>query len=283
MALVKNYEKDDIPNTAVSSVTYYSKVKVDEYSRQMPYKKEGSSNNTIDISFDEINNKEKSVKSFTDEFGNYDSNKLNEIISVEWNRDKYGNKTEKRYSGEDELINDLELLKERYKDFPNFIYYNQNLYKDSYGDTTIQYGGCCPTCFAMVASYLKGREITPTEVAPKGEKYYFSNLGTDVTGNYFPDLCEEYDMEPTMLTDWRNPDTIRAALENKNPIILNVVSGDFTGSGHYIVLLGLDEHGEVIVADPNGVGTSTRTYTIESLINQTHDIGAACWMFENKN
>ncbi len=207
---------------------------------------------------------------------NYDN--LHKIMENEYQRDDYGNVIGKAYDNEQTLIEDLHKLEDNYKKFPSFKYYNQVLYDEPYGNYDIKGSGCCPTCLAMVLTYLTKDKVLPTDLTDAMSNYLYPE-GTDVTGNCYPDVCGKYNIKPTML-DWSNKETIRDALKNNKPCILNVSEGNFTSSGHYIVLLGLDEKGDVIVADPNNINTSIQTYSLDSLINQTHQIGAACWSFE---
>jgi hypothetical protein len=217
---------------------------------------------------------------FMDEDGNYDYNSLYEIMEKDVERDSKGKRTgERNYESPEDVIEGLNKMNELYKDFDGFKYYNQLLYDEAYGNSTLEQSGCCPTCLAMILTYLTCEDVLPTDLTDKSAKYLYSN-GTDVTGNYFYDLCSDFDVKPTRLQNWWDPDTITDTLESGKPIILNVGAGNFTSSGHYIVLLGFDDNGDVIVADPNSVYNSTKTYSLDSLIAQTYNTASACWCFE---
>ena len=61
------------------------------------------------------------------------------------------------------------------------------------------------------------------------------------------------------------------ALENGNPVILAMGEGDFTTTGHYIVLTGL-ENGFFKVNDPNSVENSRKLWSYEQLEGQIRNI-----------
>ena len=130
----------------------------------------------------------------------------------------------------------------------------------------------------MVATYLTGNNTFPTDVVEDFNPYCYET-GTDVTGECFPDICEKYNIKPNRL-DVHNKEQLLSELGEGNPIILNVIKGNFTGSGHYITLLGLDNNGDVIVADPNNVANSVKSYPIDLLMNQANDTNGAAWSFE---
>ena len=48
-----------------------------------------------------------------------------------------------------------------------------------------------------------------------------------------------------------NNDYIRQNLTSSTPMICSMLPGDFTYSGHFIVLTGIDSKGRVVVNDPN--------------------------------
>ena len=54
---------------------------------------------------------------------------------------------------------------------------------------------------------------------------------------------------------------IISALKENRPIIIKMGPGTFTDGGHYIVLRGLDEDGNVLVNDPNSSSRSQRSYS----------------------
>jgi hypothetical protein len=63
------------------------------------------------------------------------------------------------------------------------------------------------------------------------------------------------------------------ALEEGNLIILAMGEGDFTSSGHYILLTGVEEGG-FRVHDPNSRERSGRLWTYEQLEHQIRNIWA---------
>ena len=63
------------------------------------------------------------------------------------------------------------------------------------------------------------------------------------------------------------------ALEAGKPIILALGAGDFTSSGHYIVLTGLED-GAFRVNDPNSRIRSEKLWTYEELEGQIRNIWA---------
>ena len=61
------------------------------------------------------------------------------------------------------------------------------------------------------------------------------------------------------------------ALESGNPAILALGKGDFTTTGHYIVLTGVEEEG-FRVNDPNSRERSEKLWTYEQLEKQIRNI-----------
>lgn len=122
--------------------------------------------------------------------------------------------------------------------------YFQTLYADvPFSEGTIKSHGCGITSLAMVASYLKGEEITP-DMLTNG--YYgdnpasameagFKNLGFDV---------QTYNGDAAL-------NNLDAALESGTPIIARYRSSSiFTNSGHFVVITGKTEDGKYTVNDP---------------------------------
>ena len=274
MVKAVNNSKVDIKNLVESTTNYYKNTVI----------KNNLGNDTLlDINLEEMIFREDFVSCkdrIVDNNGEYNKDSLEKIIENDLIRDKNGNRIKQAYDNYNDLIDSIESLNKKYSKYPGFKYYNQNLYPENYKYSSIQQSGCCPTCFAMIASYLTGKDILPTDVIDAFSPYCFPE-GTDVTGNCFPDVSNKYGLE-TKRIEWRDKSAIINELKEGNPIVLNVEKGEFTGSGHYIVLLGLDDNEKVIVADPNSVYNSTRTYNVDDLISQTHDIENAAWSFKRK-
>ena len=61
-----------------------------------------------------------------------------------------------------------------------------------------------------------------------------------------------------------------------HPIICSMYPGDFTYTGHFIVLVGLDENRRVMVNDPNSLENSGRRWSMEELLPQIRALWSFC-------
>ncbi len=69
-------------------------------------------------------------------------------------------------------------------------------------------------------------------------------------------------------------DAVREALRSGRPVICSVRPGDFTTTGHFIVLAGMTEDGEVVVHDPNSAERSARPWDLERVLSQCLNLWA---------
>lgn len=128
--------------------------------------------------------------------------------------------------------------------------------------------GCGPTAMAMVASSVMGGNGNPyspenmANLATKGN--YSTNVGT--TPNYFTGVGTKLGMNVTPAV--ATASNINTLLRNGDPAIIQGASDDpntpYTSSGHYVVAVGLDRDGNVIVNDPRGREYS-RPYSMKEI------------------
>ncbi len=137
-----------------------------------------------------------------------------------------------------------------------------------YSSATFGLTGCGPTSLAMVYQGLNRTvDKTPFDMAVLAEsRGYMSEFnGTDSA--FFIDTAPELG-----LTCWEAyPDaaTIRDELSQGHVIIANLGPGYFTTNGHFFVLAGLTDDGQVIVNDPYSVVRSSQTWDTDFIATET--------------
>ncbi len=149
---------------------------------------------------------------------------------------------------------------------PLLIQWDSRWGYETYGDGLMGYTGCGPTCLAMVALYLTHDEtVTPISVANWAEEsgYYVHDTGTSwklmITG------CQHFGIQSTEIPLVEG--SIQKALEQGEPIICCVGPGDFTTSGHFLVITGYTEDGYRI-NDPNSSLRSSQLWSYDTLASQ---------------
>lgn len=158
---------------------------------------------------------------------------------------------------------------------PLFLQWDERWGYETYGSDFLAITGCGPTCLSMVWCGLSGgTDWDPLSVAQFAEQggYYVKGAGTawDLMSYGAAELG--LTVEDIVF----DADHILARLRSGHPIICAMRPGDFTTTGHFIVLTGVDEYGKITVCDPNSRSNSEKTWDVEKLMPQIKNL----WGYE---
>ena len=137
-----------------------------------------------------------------------------------------------------------DIAHQRFSEVP--LYFQQDYGDAKYGNYTLRTYGCGITTMAMLASYMKDTELTPPYMGQAFGKYC-SEKGTAHTMLLeVPIALDFYGIKKT--SSWAEA---KAALENGHMIITLQHGGFWTSKGHYVLVTGMTEDGQVTVRDSN--------------------------------
>ena len=154
---------------------------------------------------------------------------------------------------------------------PLFLQWDKRWGYESYGDSIIGLSGCGPTCLSMAYVYLtKDLNGTPREIASYCEKSgYVTETGT--SWSLWTEGLQALGLSGKELPLAENG--MKKALDQGKLIVCSMRPGDFTTSGHYILLYDYDDTG-FCVKDPNRVSNSSRTWDYDTLSPQIKNLWA---------
>lgn len=154
---------------------------------------------------------------------------------------------------------------------PLFVQWDERWGYETYGDDFLAVTGCGPTCLAMVRCGLSGEtQWNPYEVACMAQEQGFYVDGVGSSWDLMSSGAEQIGL--TVNNVAFDADHILSALQSGMPVICAVGPGDFTSTGHFIVLTGVDGNGKVIVNDPNSRENSKKTWDVETLMSQIRNL-----------
>ena len=223
-----------------------------------------------DISFDweERSEQEHIVKNYAETMGiSYGEYPISLIELFERNPETEGFVL--NYPFHKEMATDLSRY-DRNEGVPLFLQWDPMWGYEEYGSDCIAITGCGPTCLAMAGYYLTGDDnMTPDRIAKFAQRggYYEKGYGSSWT--LISEGGPQLGLEVTELPLVKQK--IDKALEAGRPVILALGEGDFTSTGHYIVLAGVEDEG-YRVNDPNSRVNSGRLWTYEELEGQIRNI-----------
>ena len=154
---------------------------------------------------------------------------------------------------------------------PLFLQWDRRWGYLEYGSDVVGLTGCGPVCLAMAGYYVTGGDeaFLPQRVIEfAGESgYYAEGYGSSWTLISEGGVRLGLDVTEIPLVKDRVVDN----LEVDNPIICSMGPGDFTTTGHYIVLTGWED-GKIRVNDPNSPENSEKLWTYEEIEGQIKNL-----------
>lgn len=156
---------------------------------------------------------------------------------------------------------------------PLFLQWDERWGYQQYGSDMMAITGCGPTCLSMILCALTGdADWSPLKVAQYSEEngYYVEGTGTAWALMSQGAAALGLTADELSLSDGG----IRAQLEAGHPIICSMGPGDFTVSGHFIVLSALNKDGTIQIRDPNSPKNSEKDWELQRLMNQMQNLWA---------
>lgn len=139
-----------------------------------------------------------------------------------------------------------------------------------YGSDVVGITGCGPLCLAMAGYYVTGDEkFSPDKMVEFASENGYYSPGNGSSWTLISEGGETLGLDVTEipLVEKRITENLKAG----NPIICAMGKGDFTTSGHYIVLVGLED-GLIRVNDPNSHANSEKLWAYEDIETQIRNL-----------
>ena len=140
----------------------------------------------------------------------------------------------------------------------------------TYGNDFVANTGCGPVCLSMAGWYLTGdAKFSPDQmVAFAAENGYYSKGN----GSKWTLISEGGPALGLKITELPLVEKKITNYLNAGEIIIAVMGpGDFTATGHYILLTGMKD-GELCINDPNSHANSERTWPYETFASQVRNL-----------
>lgn len=142
---------------------------------------------------------------------------------------------------------------------------------DAYGDSMIGLAGCGPLCMTQAYLYFtEDTEMNPRKMADFAyDNGFYTSEGT--SWSLWTDGAEKLGLSGRELP--LDQSLMERALDAGELIVCSMGPGDFTTTGHFILIRGYDENG-FYVNDPNRRSNSSRQWDFHTLQYQIRNLWA---------
>ncbi len=156
------------------------------------------------------------------------------------------------------------------KAVPLLLQWDERWGYTKYGNAIMGLSGCGPTCLSMVCIYLlNDAKYTPRYVADFAQRNGYCIPGSGSTWTLISQGGEALGLDVTEIPLDEN--RIIRSLEAGNPIICIMGPGDFTTTGHFIVMTGYVD-GKIKVNDPNSPTRSELLWDLDEIKGQIRNL-----------
>lgn len=172
---------------------------------------------------------------------------------------------------------DINLDEYKYGDsVPLLMQWDERWGYEKYGSNMIAISGCGPTCLSMVAIYLThDTSLNPKAIAEFSTKNGFAISGNGTSWTLMSQGGVMLGMRVTEIP--LDEDRVIKNLKLGYPIVCIMGPGDFTSTGHYIVMVGCED-GKIKINDPNSRANSKKLWNFNDIKEQIRNL----WVFRPK-
>lgn len=149
---------------------------------------------------------------------------------------------------------------------PLFVQWDKRWGYEKYSGNFFAASGCGPTTLSMVVVYLThNREASPIAVAKYSKEAGYSVDGSGSSWTLISEGCRHYGVKAKTVA--LDESRMKAELDEGHPIVVNVGPGDFTDTGHFMVITGYDDEG-FSINDPNSIEKSGKRWLFKNISSQ---------------
>ena len=149
---------------------------------------------------------------------------------------------------------------------PLFVQWDKRWGYENYSGNFFAASGCGPTKLSMVVVYLThNREASPIAVAKYSKEAGYSVDGSGSSWTLISEGCRHYGVKAKTVA--LDESRMKAELDAGHPIVVNVGPGDFTDTGHFMVITGYDDEG-FSINDPNSIEKSGKRWLFKNISSQ---------------
>ena len=153
---------------------------------------------------------------------------------------------------------------------PLFMQWDQRWGYIEYGNDVAGITGCGPVCLSMAAFYVTGDEsMSPDNLIRFAVENGYCVPGNGSSWSLISQGGELLGLDVTEIP--LDESRVFANLAAGDPIICVMGPGDFTTSGHYIVITGT-ENGKLRINDPNSYANSGRLWEYDRIKDQINNL-----------
>lgn len=168
---------------------------------------------------------------------------------------------------------DIDLTEyENAKTVPLLMQWDERWGYEPYGSGMLAMTGCGPTCLSMVTIYL----THDTSFHPKAAAEFSTAHGYAVKGNGTSwTLMSEGGplLGMTVKELALDEERVMKQLKEGHPVVCVMGPGDFTDTGHYIVMVGTKD-GKIRINDPNSRSNSKKLWQFDDIKGQIRNLWA---------
>lgn len=149
---------------------------------------------------------------------------------------------------------------------PLLVQWDKRWGYEKYSGNFFAASGCGPTTLSMVVVYLThNRDASPLAVAKYSKEAGYSVDGSGSSWTLISEGCRHYGIKAKTVA--LDESRMKAELDEGHPIVVNVGPGDFTDTGHFMVITGYDDEG-FSINDPNSIEKSGKRWLFKNISSQ---------------